>query len=96
MRKTFAIVAAALASLAAAAVAALLRPILKPVEPQPQSQRAGALRMTTQLDHRYLSEVGGGERGKRSGDDGECFAHARFNARRGGRIYFGDTLTGTP
>ena len=59
MRKTFAIVAAALASLAAAAIAALLRPVLKPQDPQPQTQRAGALRMTTQLDHRYLAEAGG-------------------------------------
>jgi len=58
MRKTFAIVAAALASLAAAAVAALLRPIVKPLDPQ--TQRAGALRMTTQLDHRFLAEAGGG------------------------------------
>src|SRR5215468_11081302 len=57
MRKTYVIVAAALASLAAAAVAFLLKP--KPVEQQPQSQRAGVLRMTTQLDHRYLSESGG-------------------------------------
>ncbi|MFN2546937.1 MAG: VWA domain-containing protein [Myxococcales bacterium] len=58
MPKTLALVAAALASLAAAAIAFLLRPTPKPVEPQ--FQRAGALRMTTQLDHRYLSEVGGG------------------------------------
>ena len=59
MRKTFAIVAAALASLAAAAIAALLHPVLKPQDPQPHTQRAGALRMTTQLDHRYLAEAGG-------------------------------------
>lgn len=67
MRRTFALVAVALASLAAAAVAALLRPILKPVprpDPHPhevREVRAGALRMTAQLDRRYLPESGGGE-----------------------------------
>ena len=57
MRKTFVLVAAAIASLAAAAVAFILRP--RPVEQQPHPQRAGVLRMTTQLDHRYLPESGG-------------------------------------
>ena len=49
MLKTIAIVAAAVASLAAA-VAALFPK--KPIEPK-------TLRMTMQLDHRYLSESGG-------------------------------------
>ncbi len=64
MRRTFALVAVALASLAAAAVAALLRPIVKPgprPDPHPHEVRAGALRMTAQLDRRYLPESGGGE-----------------------------------
>src|SRR5439155_1936503 len=62
MRRTFALVAIALASLAAAAVAALLRPIVKPVtqEPHPGNVRTGSLRMTTQLDRRYLPENSNG------------------------------------
>src|SRR5207253_1756941 len=59
MRRTFAVFALALASLAAAAVAALLRPIL--ARPVPDTRKAGSLRMTTQLDRRYLAESGGGE-----------------------------------
>ena len=61
MRRTFALAAVALASLVAASVAALLRPVLRPEPPPPQAVRAGALRMTTQLDRRYLPESGGGE-----------------------------------
>src|SRR5229473_7743128 len=53
MRRTFALVALAVASLAAAAVAALLRPIAKPL---PVEQRVGSLRFSTQLDRRYLPE----------------------------------------
>ena len=62
MRRTLALAAVALASLAAAAVAALLCPVLRPEPPRQQGQqgvRAGALRMTTQLDRRYLPESGG-------------------------------------
>ena len=54
MRRTFALVAVALASLAAAAIAALIRPV---APPHPPPTRAGALRMTTQLDRRYLSQM---------------------------------------
>ncbi len=61
MRRTLALAAVALCSLAAAAVAALLRPVLRPEPPGQQGVRAGALRMTTQLDRRYLPESGGGE-----------------------------------
>ena len=62
MRKTFALVAVALASLAAAAIAALVQPVVKPVpEPRAQTARGGALRMTTQFDRRYFNEAGGGE-----------------------------------
>lgn len=61
MRRTLALAAVALASLVAAAVAALLRPVLPPEPPEPQGVRAGGLRMTTQLDRRYLPERGGGE-----------------------------------
>jgi Ca-activated chloride channel family protein len=57
MRRTFAVVLLAVASLAAAAVAALLRP--KP--PEPPKARTGVLRLSTQLDRRFLPEVGGGE-----------------------------------
>jgi hypothetical protein len=53
MRRTFALVALAVASLAAAAVAALLRPIAKPL---PAEQRVGSLRFSTQLDRRYLPD----------------------------------------
>lgn len=61
MRRTLALAAVALASLVAAAVAALLRPVLRPEPRGEQGVRAGALRMTTQLDRRYLPEGGGGE-----------------------------------
>ena len=61
MRRTLALAAVALVSLAAAATAALLRPVLRPEPPPRQGVRAGALQMTTQLDRRYLPEGGGGE-----------------------------------
>lgn len=60
MRKTLALVAAALASLAAAFVAWLVQRPAPPKPADPQTQRAGVLRMTAQLDRRYLSEQGGG------------------------------------
>ena len=61
MRKTFALFALALASIAAAAVAAVLRPAKpgKPAVAPPVS--AGAMHLSAQLDHRYLSEQGGGK-----------------------------------
>lgn len=61
MRKTFALVAVALASLAAAAVAALLKPLVRPPppEPPPEQVRAGSLRMTAQFDRRFFPEAGG-------------------------------------
>ena len=59
MRRTFVLFALALASIAAAAVAAVLRPAKVTVRPQPKVVQAGALRLTAQLDHRYLSEQGG-------------------------------------
>lgn len=59
MRRTLALAAVALASLVAAALAALLRPVLPPEPKGLQGVRAGALRMTTQLDRRYLPESGG-------------------------------------
>jgi Ca-activated chloride channel family protein len=63
MRRTFALVALALSSLAAAAMAALLRPLVRPAPPTPQTQAVqdGTLRMTAHLDRRYLPEAGGGE-----------------------------------
>src|SRR5438874_11138450 len=57
MRRTFAVVIVAVASLAAAAVAALVRP--KP--PERPKTRAGVLSLSTQLDRRFLPESGGGE-----------------------------------
>jgi Ca-activated chloride channel homolog len=61
MRRTFVLFALALASIAAAAVAAVLRPAKVTARPQPKTVQSGVLRLSTQLDHRYLSEQGGGE-----------------------------------
>ncbi|TMA25782.1 MAG: VWA domain-containing protein [Deltaproteobacteria bacterium] len=60
MRRTLLLVVLAAATLAAAAVAALLRP---PAVTRPPSRpvAAGALRLSTQLDRRFLPEQGGGE-----------------------------------
>jgi Ca-activated chloride channel family protein len=69
MRRTLALAALALSSLFAAVLVALLRPAVRPesrpgIRPEPppaQGVRAGGLRMTTQLDRRYLPESGGAE-----------------------------------
>jgi Ca-activated chloride channel family protein len=66
MRKTAVLFAVALASIAAAAVAALLRtnraPSLPPTRHVAVSgSGTSALRLTTQLDRKYLNEQGGGE-----------------------------------
>jgi Ca-activated chloride channel family protein len=69
MRRTVALAAFALASIFAAVLVALLRPAVHPeshpavrVEPPPAlGVRAGGLRMTTQLDRRYLPEGGGAD-----------------------------------
>jgi Ca-activated chloride channel family protein len=58
MPRTLALVAVALTSIIAAVIAAVVRPSPRP-PPPPQGVRAGALRMTTQLDRRYLPENGG-------------------------------------
>jgi Ca-activated chloride channel family protein len=58
MPRTLALVAVALTSIIAAVIAALVRPSPRPPPPL-QGVRAGALRMTTQLDRRYLPENGG-------------------------------------
>src|SRR5258706_4568751 len=54
MRRTFALVSVAVASLAAAAVAALIRP----AQHKP-GKSTGPLHMTTQLDRRYVPGEGG-------------------------------------
>jgi hypothetical protein len=69
MRRTVALAAFALASIFTAVLVALLRPAVHPeshpavrVEPPPAlGVRAGGLRMTTQLDRRYLPEGGGAD-----------------------------------
>src|SRR2546426_7294896 len=60
MRRTFALVILAAASLAAALVAAFFRPIPADI-PEPDRSRRGALTLSTQLDRRFLPESGGGE-----------------------------------
>src|SRR5947208_13547715 len=50
MRRTFALVSVAIASIAAAAIASLIRPA---------HRAAGPLHMTTQLDRRYVPGFGG-------------------------------------
>jgi Ca-activated chloride channel family protein len=65
MRRTVLLFSVALASIAAATVAALLRPPRNvPPSPQaflPRSSATGPLRMTAQMDRRFLPEQGGGE-----------------------------------
>src|SRR3954471_17540623 len=56
MRRTLVVILLAVSSLAAAAIAAIFRPA--PAAPPVQR---GALRITTQLDRRYLPETGAGE-----------------------------------
>ncbi len=67
MRRTLAVFALVLSSLAAALFAAVRAPSPKPraTAPEPREpaawQRSGALRVSTQLERRYLREAGGGE-----------------------------------
>ena len=64
MRKTFALFALALASITAAAVAFVLRspkPAVPPASHASDPVSAGAMHLSAQLDHRYLSEQGGGK-----------------------------------
>ena len=63
MRRTVAVFALVLASLAAGLFAALHAPRLpNPPDAEPAAwHRAGALRVSTQLERRFLSEAGGGE-----------------------------------
>ena len=61
MRRTFAVFALVLSSLAAALFAAVRAPRAD-APPEPVSwRREGALRLSTQLERRYLDEAGGGE-----------------------------------
>lgn len=59
MRRTLVLLVLAAATLAAAAVAALICPPVTTKPPRPPAD--GALRLSTQLDRRFLPERGGGE-----------------------------------
>lgn len=62
MRRTIAVFALVLSSLAAALFAAIRAPGAQPAPPVAAAwQRAGALQVSTRLERRYLGETGGGE-----------------------------------